>query len=98
MKRLFKVVSASLIALLAIMILGSCSAKQTFKDEILKEDSIMVTKMIAEVNNPTFADLNDVLTYYHDEKLWKEQDSVFFSIPQKVIPDIISVLQKNHDP
>ena len=98
MKRLFKVVGASLIALLTIMILGSCSAKQTFRDEILKEDSIMVTKMMAEVDNPTFTDVDEVLAYYHDEKLWKEQDSVFFSIPQKVIPDIVSVLQKNHDP
>lgn len=98
MKRLFMVMSTFLIALLAIMVLGSCNSKQKFKEEILKEDSLMVTKMMAEVDNPTFADVDEVLTYYHDEKLWKEQDSIFFSIPQKVIPDIVSVLQKNHDP
>lgn len=98
MKRLFMVMSTFLIALLAIMVLGSCNSKQKFKEEILKEDSLMVTKMMAEVDNPTFADVDEVLTYYHDEKLWKEQDSIFFSIPQKVIPDIVSVLQKNHNP
>lgn len=98
MKRLFQVVSASLIALLAILTLGSCDAKERFKMDILKEDSLMIVKMIESADNPTFLSVDDVAAYRCDEKKYRAQDSVFFSIPEKVIPDIVSVLQKNHDP
>lgn len=98
MKRLFTVMSASLIALLSILIFGSCDVKQKFKQEILKEDSLMVRNMMEAVDNPTFTSVDDVMAYYHGEMQYRAQDSVFFSIPQSVIPDIISVLQKNHDP
>lgn len=98
MKRLFTVMSVSLIALLSILVFGSCDVKQKFKQEILSSDSLMVLKMMASVDNPTFVDADDVMSYYHDEKQYRDQDSVFFSIPQKVIPDIVSVLEKNHVP
>lgn len=98
MKRLFTVMSASLIALLTILTFGSCDVKQKFKQEVLKEDSLMVRNMMEAVDNPTFTSVDDVMVYYHDEKQYRTQDSVFFSIPQNVIPDIVSVLQKNHDP
>lgn len=98
MKRLFKVMSASLIALLAILTLGSCDVKQQFKQEILKEDSLMVTKMMAGVDNPVFYGAEDAITYQRSENQWRKQDSAFFAIPEKVMPNIIAVLQKNRDP
>lgn len=98
MKRLFKVVSASLIALLAIITLGSCDAKQQFKQEILHEDSLMVSKMIDVINNPTFTDIDDVIAYQRSESQWRKQDSAFFAIPEKVIPNIVAVLQKGKEP
>lgn len=98
MERLFTVMGASLIALLSILIFGSCDVKQKFKQEILEGDSLMVRNMMEAIDNPTFTSVEDVMTYYHGERQYRTQDSIFFSIPQKVIPDIISVLQKNHDP
>lgn len=98
MKRLFKVVSASLIALLAIITLGSCDAKQQFKQEILHEDSLMVSKMIDVINNPTFTDIDDVIAYQRSESQWRKQDSAFFAIPEKVIPNVVAVLQKGKEP
>ena len=98
MKRLFKVMSASLIALLAILTLGSCDAKQKFKQEILQEDSLMVTKMMADIDNPSFLSVDDAIAYQRSESQWRKQDSAFFAIPEKVMPNVIAVLQKNHDP
>lgn len=98
MKRLFTVMSTFLIALLAILTLGSCDAKQNFKKEILQEDSLMVTKMMAGVDNPTFYGAEDAITYQRSENQWRKQDSAFFAIPEKVMPNVIAVLQKNHDP
>lgn len=97
MKRLFKVVSASLIALIVTLFLASCDAKQQFKQDILKEDSLMITRMVESIGNPTFTNVDDAMAYIHGERQYRTEDSIFFSIPQKVIPDIISVLQKNHE-
>lgn len=97
MKRLFKVVSASLIALIVTLSLTSCDVRQQFKQDILKEDSLMITRMVESIDNPTFTNVDDAMAYIHGEKQYRTTDSIFFSIPQKVIPDIISVLQKNHE-
>lgn len=98
MKRLFKVVSASLIALLAIVTLVSCDVKQQFKQEVLHEDSLMVSKMIVNNVNPTFNDIDDVIAYQRSESQWRKQDSAFFTIPEKVIPNVVAVLQKGKEP
>ncbi len=98
MKRLFKISSVFLIALMAILTLGSCNLKQKFKGEILHEDSVLIKKTLAEVDNPTFESVEDVMAYQRSENQWRKQDSAFFAIPEKILPDIVSVLQKNHDP
>ena len=98
MKRLFTVMSASLIALIALLTFGSCDVKENFKKEILEADSAMVVKMMADVDNPEFIGVKDVIEYQRSENQYHKQDSVFFSIPEKVMPNIVSVLQKNGDP
>ena len=71
--------------------------KQT-KSEIKHDDSLMVSKMMQEIDNPTFADYSDALTYQKTESQWRHQDSVFFRIPEKVMRDVVSVLSKSGEP
>lgn len=51
-----------------------------------------------DINNPTFANYSDVLMYQKVNGKWRHQDSVFFSIPEKVIQDVVSVLEKSGQP
>lgn len=77
---------------------SSCDyAKQT-KSEIKHDDSLMVSKMMQDVDNPTFTDCSDVIEFQRSEGQWRHRDSVFFSIPEKVVRDVVSVLEKSGKP
>ena len=77
---------------------SSCDYVKQTKSEIKHDDSLMVSKMMQEIDNPTFADYSDALTYQKTEGQWRHQDSVFFSIPEKVMRDVVSVLEKSGKP
>ena len=77
---------------------SSCDYVKQTKSEIKHDDSLMVSKMMQEIDNPTFADYSDALTYQKTEGQWRHQDSVFFSIPEKVMRDVVSVLSKSGEP
>lgn len=47
-----------------------------------------------EFDDPLFVDAEDVLSYQHGEKQWQTQDSIFYSIPQTALLNVVSVLQK----
>lgn len=98
MKRLFEKLSMCLIMLIAAIAVSSCDYVKQTKSEIRHDDSLMVSKMMQEVDNPTFADYSDALTYQKTEGQWRHQDSVFFSIPEKVMRDVVSVLSKSGEP
>lgn len=78
--------------------MSSCDYVKQTKSEIKHDDSLMVSKMVQEIDNPTFADYSDALTYQKTEGQWRHQDSVFFSIPKKVMRDVVSVLSKSGEP
>ena len=98
MKRLFEKLSMCLIMLIVAATVSSCDYVKQTKSEIRHDDSLMVSKMVQEIENPTFADYSDALTYQKTEGQWRHQDSVFFSIPEKVMRDVVSVLSKSGEP
>lgn len=77
---------------------SSCDYVKQTKSEIRHDDSLMVSKMMQETDNPTFANYSDALVYQKAEGKWRHQDSVFFSIPEKVMQNVVSVLKKSGQP
>lgn len=98
MKRLFEKLSMCLIMLIVAFAMSSCDYVKQTKSEIRHDDSLMVSKMMQEIDNPTFSDYSDALTYQKTEGQWRHQDSVFFSIPEKIMRDVVSVLEKSGKP
>lgn len=87
-----------LIMLIVATIVSSCDYVKQTKSEIKHDDSLMVSKMMQDIDNPTFADCSDVIEFQRSEGQWRHQDSVFFSIPKKVMRDVVSVLEKSGKP
>lgn len=54
--------------------------------------------MMQDIDNPTFTDCSDVIEFQRSEGQWRHQDSVFFNIPEKVMRDVVSVLEKSGKP
>ena len=98
MKRLFEKLSMCLIMLIAAIAVSSCDYVKQTKSEIKHDDSLMVSKMMQDIDNPTFTDCSDVIEFQRSEGQWRHQDSVFFSIPEKVMRDVVSVLEKSGKP
>lgn len=98
MKRLFEKLSMCLIMLIAVVTMSSCDYVKQTKSEIKHDDSLMVSKMMQDIDNPTFTDCSDVIEFQRSEGQWRHQDSVFFSIPEKVMRDVVSVLEKSGKP
>ena len=95
MKRLFEKLSMCLIMLIAAITVSSCDYVKQTKSEIRHDDSLMVFKMMQEIDNPTFVDYSDAVEFQRSEGQWRHQDSVFFSIPEKCMKDVVSVLEKS---
>ena len=98
MKRLFEKLSMCLIMLIVATTMSSCDYVKQTKSEIKHDDSLMVSKMIQDIDNPTFTGCSDVIEFQRSEGQWRHQDSVFFSIPEKVMRDVVSVLEKSGKP
>ena len=87
-----------LIMLIVAVTVSSCDYVKQTKSEIRHDDSLMVSKMMQEIDNPTFTDYSDAIEFQRSEGQWRHQDSVFFSIPEKVMRDVVSVLEKSGKP
>ena len=98
MKRLFEKLSMCLIMLIVAATVSSCDYVKQTKSEIRHDDSLMVTNMMREIDNPTFTDYSDAIEFQRSEGQWRHQDSVFFNIPEKVMRDVVSVLEKSGKP
>ena len=98
MKRLFEKLSMCLIMLIVAFTMSSCDYVKQTKGEIRHDDSLMVLKMMQEIGNPTFTGYSDAVEFQRSEGQWRHQDSVFFSIPEKVMYDVVSVLEKSGKP
>lgn len=77
---------------------SSCGHVKQKKSEIKHDDSLMVSKMMQDIDNPTFTGCSDVIGFQRSEGQWRHQDSVFFSIPEKVMCYVVSVLEKSGKP
>jgi hypothetical protein len=55
-------------------------------------DSVSVDWAVAQVMNPVFMNIDEVLTYQEDQLEDRNIDSVFLSIPKEVLVDISKVL------
>lgn len=98
MKRLFEKLSMCFIMLIVAAMVTSCDYVKQTKSEIRHDDSLMVFKMMQEIDNPTFTDYSDAIEFQRSEGQWRHQDSVFFSIPEKCMKDVVSVLEKSGKP
>ena len=87
-----------LIMLIAAITVSSCDYVKQTKSEIKHDDSLMVFKMMQDIDNPTFTDYSDAIEFQRSEGQWRHQDSVFFAIPEKVMRDVVSVLEKSGKP
>ena len=87
-----------LIMLIVAATVSSCDYVKKTKSEIRHDDSLMVSKMMQEISNPAFNNYADALVYQKAEGKWRHQDSVFLSIPEKVMRDVVSVLEKSGKP
>lgn len=87
-----------LIMLIVAATMSSCDYVKQTKSEIRHDDSLMVSKVMQDVDNPTFTDCSDVIEFQRSEGQWRHRDSVFFSIPEKVMRDVVSVLEKSGKP
>lgn len=87
-----------LIMLIVAATMSSCDYVKQTKGEIKHDDSLMVSKMMQEIDNPAFTNCSDVIEFQRSEGQWRHQDSVFFSIPEKVMRDVVSVLEKSGKP
>lgn len=86
------------IMLIVAATVSSCDYVKQTKSEIKHDDSLMVSKMMQDIDNPTFTDCSDVIEFQRSEGQWRHQDSVFFNIPEKVMRDVVSVLEKSGKP
>lgn len=87
-----------LIMLITAIAVSSCDYVKQTKSEIRHDDSLMVFKMMQEIDNPTFTGYSDAIEFQRSEGKWRHQDSVFFAIPEKVMRDVVSVLEKSGKP
>lgn len=87
-----------LIMLIVAATVSSCDYVKQTKSEIKHDDSLMVSKMMQDIDNPTFTDCSDVIEFQRSEGQWRHQDSVFLRIPEKVMRDVVSVLEKSGKP
>lgn len=87
-----------LIMLIVAITVSSCDYVKQTKSEIKHDDSLMVSKMMQDIDNPTFTGCSDVIEFQRSEGQWRHQDSVFFGIPEKVMRDVVSVLEKSGKP
>ena len=87
-----------LIMLIVAATVSSCDYVKQTKSEIKHDDSLMVSKMMQEIDNPTFADYSDALTSQKTEGQWWPQDSAFFNLPEQVMRAVVSVLEKSGEP
>lgn len=97
MKRLLKWSSAALIALIAALAVSMSSCNRHYDSESkhsIQEyvDSADLYRVLNEFDNPTFTSLDDVCTYYQNEKQYRIQDSVFFSMPPETVANVYTVL------
>ncbi len=103
MKRLKRWYSAAIIALIAALAvsMSSChheSGPQPKHSMTEYVDSADLYRVLNEFDNPTFTSLDDVCTYYQNEKQYRIQDSVFFSLPPETITNIYTVLVRRGIP
>lgn len=98
MKRLFEKLSMCLIMLIVAVMVSSCNYMRKTKSEIRYDDSLMVSEIMQDIDNPTFTGCSDVIGFQRAEDQWRHQDSVFFSIPEKAMRDVVSVLEKSGKP
>lgn len=75
----------------AVTTLTSCDYKSGPHRDL---DSTQVMQWVMDWDDPVFEDTEDVLNYQHGEGQWRRMDSVFFSIPQTVLVNMIPVLKK----
>lgn len=93
MKRLFRL-SMCLIMLIVIASLSSCNHWSGYECAEENLDSTQVMQWLTEFDDPLFVDAEDVLSYQHSEQQWRTQDSIFYSIPQTALLNVVTVLQK----
>lgn len=84
--------------LIVAVTVSSCDYTKKTKSEFKLDDSLRVSKMMQDIDNPTFIDCFDVMEFQRSEGQWRRQDSVFFSIPEKVMRNVVSVLEKSGKP
>ena len=87
-----------LAALGAIMLLTSCDKlRRSYPSNYDRaNDSVKICEMIESVNNPQFGSVTDVMEFRFNHASEQAIDSVFFSLPDNTIRNVVGVLLKSN--
>lgn len=87
-----------LAALGAIMLLTSCDKlRRSYPSNYDRaNDSVKICEMIENVNNPQFSSVTDVMEFRVNYASGQTIDSVFFSLPDNTIRNVVGVLLKSN--
>ena len=99
MRRKIPLIGAYLIALLiaCVCTIGMCTSCDHFKKDDLKsdvDDSLSISELIYEYNNPVFESVTDVLDYKQEQEERQTLDSFVTNISENKLIAISSVLFK----
>lgn len=102
MRRKIPLIGAYLIALLiaCVCTIGMCTSCDHFKKDDLKsdvDDSLNISELIYEYNNPVFESVTDVLDYKQEQEERQTLDSFVTNISENKLIAISSVLFKRGD-
>lgn len=80
---------------IALLSTTSCSRYRAQENCI---DSTELFKILNDFDNPKFNTEDEAILYLQNEKQWRVQDSVFFTLNEDVVHNICSVLTKRKIP
>lgn len=93
--KLWGAITLVIAMVIAVLSTTSCSRHQVDKSGI---DSTELFKILNKIDNPEFNTEDEAILYLQNEKQWRYQDSVFFTLNEGVIHNICSVLTKRKIP
>lgn len=93
--KLWGAITLVIAMMIAMLSTTSCSRHRAQENCI---DSTELFKILEDYDNPRFNTEDEAIVYLQNEKQWRVQDSVFFTLNEDVIHNICSVLAKRKIP
>lgn len=99
MKKLLKgvlLITTALLCFTSCQYMSSRDNNKSTKQVYVTQE--MLDSILNRFDNPEFQCISDVVEYYEQEKSWRAQDSVFFSLSPEKLRNAATVVLKAGDP